>query len=116
MNKQSYAERLNQSSENKLSEEIQHKVTEASLQVQQDILATSRQLSTAKRELETAKSASPFNSQNVINAELVVEGYQDGLIRLNKLYAELFGSVEANSPVTAKKPSKAKAAAVSEGE
>jgi hypothetical protein len=40
--------------------------------------------------LLAAKSAESFNSQDVINAQLKVEGLEDGLKRLNGLLAELF--------------------------
>jgi hypothetical protein len=86
-----YKERLQQSLEDKTSQDIQFKASEASLQLQQDILNTGRELSVSKRNLEAAKSAYPFNSQAIINCQQDVEGYEEAMRRLEDLGRELFG-------------------------
>jgi hypothetical protein len=69
---------------------VEFQVEEAQQQLQADVLATKRSLASSKQSLLAAKSARPFNSQDVINAQLQIEGLEDGLKRLNGLLAELF--------------------------
>jgi hypothetical protein len=47
-------------------------------------------LANAEKNLLERKRAYPFNSQNVINAQIEVESLRDGLERLYKLQKELF--------------------------
>jgi hypothetical protein len=46
-------------------------------------------LATKKAELEEAKTSYPIDTQAIINLQLEVEAYQDGLDRLEKLRVEL---------------------------
>jgi hypothetical protein len=69
---------------------VEFQVEEAQQQLQADVLATKRSLASSRQSLLAAKSARPFNSQNVINQQLQIEGLEDGLNRLNGLLAELF--------------------------
>ena len=76
------AEELNQ-------QEVSYMVDEAKLQFDADVLNTKRALATKKAELEEAKTSYPIDTQAIINLQLEVEAYQDGLDRLEKLRVEL---------------------------
>jgi multidrug efflux pump subunit AcrA (membrane-fusion protein) len=78
------------SQEQKDKQELQFKVEESEQQLAADILATKRSLAKANKELLQAKSAYPFDSKKIINAQLEVEGLEDGLSRLVNLQQELF--------------------------
>lgn len=65
-------------------------VEESQQQIDGDILATKRSLATARQELIKAESAYPFNSKNVVEAELKIEGYEAGLKRLEAIKTRLF--------------------------
>jgi len=66
-------------------EELSHKVEEGELQLQQDLLCTKKSLSVAKRELESAKGQSPFDTQAILNAEDKVADIEHTLERMEKL-------------------------------
>ena len=85
-----YEELLNLSPAESAKAEIPYKVREAKLQLDSDILSTERSLSKAEEKLRKAKGSFPYNSQNIITAEIEVEMYTDGLKRLNKLLIEQF--------------------------
>jgi hypothetical protein len=63
-------------------------VDEAKLQFDADVLNTKRALATKKAELEEAKTSYPLDSQKIINLQIDVEAYQDGLRRLMELKKE----------------------------
>jgi hypothetical protein len=69
---------------------VEFQVEEAQQQLQADVLATKRSLAAENQQLLKAKTAYPFNSQSVINSQIKIDGYVDGLNRLNALLAELF--------------------------
>lgn len=75
------AEELNQ-------QEVSYMVDEAKLQFDADVLNTKRALATKKAELEEAKTSYPLDSQKIINLQIDVEAYQDGLRRLMELKKE----------------------------
>ncbi|CAM6001134.1 unnamed protein product [Sphagnum balticum] len=85
-----YQERLLQSQEDKNTQKVKFQVTDAHLQLQQNILNTDRSLAEAKIALEDAKSANPFNAQKIIDAQLIVESKEDAMTRLHALQTELF--------------------------
>lgn len=89
-----YQERLLQSQADKNTQEVQFQVTDAHLQLQQNILNTGRSLAEAKRALEAAKSANPFNAQKIIDAQLIVESKEDAMKRLAAIQEELFTAKE----------------------
>lgn len=66
-------------------EETQFEVESAQLRLQSDILATQQSLAQAKKALDAAFIAKPFNASNIIEAQKAVEGFEEGLIRLRKL-------------------------------
>lgn len=63
---------------------------QAELSIQSDISATKLSLSNAKKVLLKTMTSTTFSSQNVINAQLEVEKYEEGLKRLEQLRADLF--------------------------
>lgn len=63
-------------------------VDEAKLQFDADVLNTKRALATKKAELEEAKTSYPIDTQAIINLQIEVEAYQDGLNRLMELKKE----------------------------
>jgi uncharacterized protein involved in exopolysaccharide biosynthesis len=63
-------------------------VDEAKLQFDADVLNTKRALATKKAELEEAKTSYPIDTQKIINLQIDVEAYQDGLRRLMELKKE----------------------------
>jgi hypothetical protein len=60
------------------------------LQLQSDILETELSVAKAEIDVENAKGAFPFDSQIIIEAENKLEGYQNGLKKLQGYKAELF--------------------------
>lgn len=85
-----YLDLRQQSEQEKELVEVQYQAKEADLQLSADILATERSLAAKKHELSTALGAFPFNSTNIINLQVEVEGLEDGLKRLNALKTQLF--------------------------
>ena len=85
-----YEKLLKQSQAEKDTQEIQFQVEEVHQQLQSDILATKRELAKANRELFKAKSSYPFNAQKVIDAQMNIESFENGLQRLEALVEELF--------------------------
>lgn len=69
--------------------EVQFAVEDTSLQLQSDVLATKRDLESAKILLEKYKTEYPLNVEQVIEQQLTVESLEDGLKRLQKLQTEL---------------------------
>lgn len=85
-----YEEYLRQSQVEINEEQRQFQVESAKLSLQSDILATKKHVAKAKANLLNAKRKHPFCSQTIIDAQLEVEGFNDGLIRLEILLEELF--------------------------
>ena len=89
-NKSSYANRIQQSQEEKDQQAVKSAVKKAELQLQADIIATEESLVNAETNLELAKAAIPFNSQAIINAKIAVESAANGLKELQAIKLELF--------------------------
>ena len=81
----SYIARIQQSQVEKDASAATFQAEEASLQLQSDLNATKKQLSVASRQVEAAKSANPFSSQNVITYQIQVEGLEEGVKRLEAM-------------------------------
>jgi soluble cytochrome b562 len=64
---------------------VQFKVEEAKLQLQGDILVTKQSLTKAEKALAKATRAYPFDPKAIVEAQVEVEGFQDGLKRLEAL-------------------------------
>ena len=85
-----FAQLLQQSPSERDSKDREYRVREAELQLDADILATERSIATAEKKYEEVVMATPFNSQNIINAKNQIEAAKAGLEALQELKAELF--------------------------
>lgn len=85
-----YVDLLRQSQSDREAEDVQFKAEEASQQLQADILATNRSIASAKKKIVDLERGYPFNAKSIIEAQVELEGLQDGLIRLNELKKRLF--------------------------
>ena len=83
-----YAKKKLLSAEELNQQEVSYMVDEAKLQFDADILSTKRELAAKKAELEEAKTSYPLDTQKIINLQIEVEAYQDGLKRLQELKKE----------------------------
>lgn len=77
------------SPEEKESKEVEYMVGKAKLQFEADLLETRLALEESKTKLADLKTEYPLDVVEIINTEIEVEGYQDGLNRMNKLGKEL---------------------------
>ena len=73
----------------KESKEVEYLVGSAKLQFEADLLETRRGLEESKAKLEDLKTEHPLDVKSIIETEIEVEAYQDGINRLNKLGQEL---------------------------
>lgn len=76
-------------SEEALSQqEVEYAVSEAKLQLESDILATEKCLVSKKADLADAKCTAPLDTKKIIDLQIEVEAYEDGLKRLKNLKNE----------------------------
>lgn len=73
------------------SRQVEFNVRQAKLQLQADILKTEQLISEGEAKLKLAKQTYPFDSKHIIDCQLELEAYQEGLKRLKELETELFG-------------------------
>ena len=73
------------------NQQVEFNVRQAKLQLQADILKTEQSISEIGAKLKLAKQTYPFNSERIIDSQLELEAYQEGLKRLKELETELFG-------------------------
>lgn len=73
------------------NQQVEFNVRQAKLQLQADILKTEQLISEEEAKLKLAKQTYPFDSERIIDSQLELEAYQEGLKRLKKLETELFG-------------------------
>jgi hypothetical protein len=64
-------------------------VGSAKLQFEADLLETRRGLEESKAKLSDLKTEHPLDVKSIIETEIEVEAYEDGINRLNKLGQEL---------------------------
>ena len=64
-------------------------VGKAKLQFEADLLETRLALEESKTKLANLKTEYPLNVSDIIDTEIEVEAYQNGLDRMNKLGKEL---------------------------
>ena len=83
-----YAKKELLSTEELNQQEVSYMVDEAKLQFDADVLNTKRALATKKAELAEAKTSYPLDTLKIINLQIEVEAYQDGLSRLMELKKE----------------------------
>ena len=75
------------------SKDVEFKVEQTKLQFLANLLETRRVLEESKKKYESLKSNYPLDIEAVINAEIDVESYEDGISRMEKLGKE-FGFIE----------------------
>lgn len=85
-----YLDRIQQSKEAKDAQQSQFQAEEAEQSLASDILATKRSIVAAKQDVMMMKGRYPLDAKGIIDKQLVVEGYEEGLKRLEALKAELF--------------------------
>lgn len=73
------------------NQQVEFNVRQAKLQLQADILKTEQLISEGEAKLKLAKQTYPFDSERIIESQLNLEAYQEGLKRLKELETELFG-------------------------
>lgn len=73
----------------KESKEVEYMVGKAKLQFEADLLETRLALEESKTKLADLKTEYPLNVSDIIDTEIEVEAYQNGLDRMNKLGKEL---------------------------
>ena len=84
-----YKEKTLISAAEKESKEVEYMVGLAKLQFEADLLETRKALEESKAKLADLKTEYPLDVVEIINTEIEVEEYQDGLDRMNKLGKEL---------------------------
>ncbi len=72
------------------NQQVEFNVRQAKLQLQADILKTEQLISEGEVKLKLAKQTYPFDSERIIDSQLELEAYQEGLKRLKELETELF--------------------------
>lgn len=72
------------------NQQVKFNVRQAKLQLQADILKTEQLISEGEAKLKLAKQTYPFDSARIIDSQLELEAYQEGLKRLKELETELF--------------------------
>ena len=72
------------------NQQVEFNVRQAKLQLQADILKTEQLISEGEIKLKLAKQTYPFDSERIIDSQLELEAYQEGLKRLKELETELF--------------------------
>lgn len=78
------------SSEEMTQKEVEFKVEETKLSLQSDILTTKQSIAKYEGELEVIKHTYPLNTSRIIECQVELESYKDGLKRLEALMTELF--------------------------
>ncbi len=84
-----YKEKILISAAEKESKEVEYMVGKAKLQFEADLLETRLALEENKAKLADLKTEYPLDTTEIINTELEVEAYEDGVARLTKLGKEL---------------------------
>jgi len=77
------------SAEENKKEEVEFVVKQSQLQLESDILATEKSIM-EKKKMRNNILRGEFDSQKIIECDIEIEAYQDGLKRLNQLKTELF--------------------------
>ena len=85
-----YKELLQQSAQERESQDLQFVVENAKLQLQSDKLATQQKVSELTRKVNDLKRAEPISFQAILSAQDELRGYIEGLARLEDLEKELF--------------------------
>ena len=86
----SYAQRLAQSPQEKLTEEKQFQVQESKSGFEVDMSKTRMKLAQAKRDLENARGAERLDASEIVRLRGVVANYERGIEVLEEEFAGLF--------------------------
>ena len=86
----SYAQRLSQSAQDKLTEEKEFQIQESKSIFEVAIAKTRMKLAEAKRALETARGADRLNPDELVRLRGVVIGYENGLAALEEEFGFSF--------------------------
>lgn len=85
-----YKERLNQSTTELELKVLDYKVAQSKLQLESDILSTTQAVSESKAKLEQLKNSYPLQTRKILEAEVELQSYENGLKSLEALKKELF--------------------------
>ena len=85
-----YLNLITKSEKEQQSEDLQFREEEAQLKLDNDILSTKRAIVKAKKDVQNAIIAYPFNSQSILDAKEELQSLENGLVELEKLKKELF--------------------------
>ena len=89
----SYLQRISIDKDAQSKEQAKADAQDAKIQVESDLMAAKRSLNQAQRDLESAKSAKPFDVNEVLDAQRLVEETQADVESITALKAELFDDV-----------------------
>ena len=78
-----------------ITKEVSFMVEETDLNLQQDVIATKRELKSKERELEEVKSTYPLDVQKYLSLRNEIESIKKGLLDVKELQEELGFSVTA---------------------
>lgn len=81
---------LQMSKENQEATQLAFTVANDKLQMESDILATRMQVEKLTAKVLALKSAPSLSSSEILGAQSELEGFQNGLVSLQALFAELF--------------------------
>ena len=87
-----YLQRISQGTEEKKQQQLLHSAKQAELQAQADILETQSKVAQLQQELEDLKSSSKLSLPKIIEKQVELASYQEGLAHLEELVKELFPS------------------------
>lgn len=83
-----YKNRKAVSQEEMSQKDVELKVNQAKLQLESDILATEQSKAEIEEKLTVAKTTFPLDALKIIDLQVELEAYEDGLRRLKNLKAE----------------------------
>jgi hypothetical protein len=85
-----YGDRLRQSDQQRAEADVQFAVEEAQQSLAADKLETKKHIAKLQRDINQLKNATKLDANAIIAKQAELEGYQEGLKRLEALEAELF--------------------------
>jgi hypothetical protein len=86
-----YLDLISQDEKKVDKQQLEHLAAETSLNLQKDLLDYTKQVSIAKRALDSAKASKSFSTANVINCMREVEEAEQTVEEIKALQKELFG-------------------------
>lgn len=89
----SYLQRISIDKDAQSKEDAKAAAQDAKIQLESDLMSAKRSLNEANRSLEAAKSAKPFDVNEVLDAQRLVEETQSDVEAITALKTELFEDV-----------------------